>query len=1828
MKIYNKLFAIIIAMLGVTTLSAQTNIIADWDGGSNTGRPTSFGWTSSNTGRSWGTLNGSGARVSNTYSGYTKEDGSTYSYVADSEPSTQILWIRYNSTSETYTYTFSGLEAGKVYRFSGLVGWHNNSNAPTFTITVNGDKELAKVSKYCGTKQKLYQFSVDFYVPSNNTSENFTLKFNSNQGNDNMEALSGLSIAEVPEFTNASESTPYDATSWLKNPGFENGSSSLNAVNAPTDWKVTYDLAGWLDGNPVTDAPSEGNKCYNLWAGTVNSIDMQQTVYLPVGKYKVYADLRTDNVNNITNQGVYASVGGIVTKSDPITNVASTWNSLEGWNTLSATFSNGSEGDVIIGISSTGKGSGNAGWFQADNVRLEYLGFDLSVLNESLNSLIEAAQGIVTANEAAPKTIENLNVVISAAQSVEQNKDALEAVIANLSTAISTANATVTACLELRSYIALAEEMYEYSTADDKSAFLNAINQAKNGLSTATESAVINTLSADLLAAQKAYCLVASPAEGHPFDMTHLIVNPNFDDGTNGWAYNTGATNHGIATNQEGAITGKYYENWDWNSYVGSINQEITGLPNGTYQLTAAAFRDQLIDGASEQEAVYVFANDQYVVVNSTTPEFYTVEVAVKNGTLSFGIESKVKNYRWMGIDNVSLKFVAALDLSEFQTAYEEALAAAVAARDNAEYSVVTGLEKTNLLNAIAIVVEETKESYQEATSALTSATAAFIAAKGDYTTLAGEITIAKGLGMTDEQVDGVVANKTGVVAYQDLKVAEYNYIKETYTQTATLGSWTEDFAEDLDGEGYKAGGPKYLNEWGNATRTAKQTVKLPAGDYAISSIGRGQVGTSGYLYYKIGEGTNKVDFIMKGNRGRGVDVNGVANFSDTGEYNCNGEGFGWEYRFITFTLAEETEVEIGVSATFASAWVSIYAPMLYTTESAVKTLRLSEIASALSEAPSGKMNADVQAELTAAVTAAESASASNTIDELNVIASNLATAVAAAKTSVAAYDKLKKYIDMTKDFTDVATYESKYNNGEYTSDDVESVRRELNVVRFNAASEIFTNKVEVTGWTGALKDGEIEGQHWDGTSTTKYYDANSWTANYVGLVHTLSTELTLPAGSYVLKAAGRSSADATLSLSIKADENELSYVEYTGKGDTGKGIDTTGNANFSEEGTYALDNQGRGWEWEFAKFELDKETTVTLNVKCDYNDIQNRFGSFSDITLWMDDEAYVNVYGDAVNAPKSEAQALVDTKPMGTAENTALANAIAAAETKATTPAELNKQVEDLETAVAKAKAWVVEYNDAKAPLVAAFECFETDFNDGANGALRPMSDEAWLTLLEAVEVAAAAKDVTDSYDGFAQAAADFNAAMDAAEMEIIKFGGDATSLIKNADFTEGTTSYDYGNGQVVAPKEWTFNFGFDGWGDTKIIDGYLNVWAGGIRYADLSQTVNNLPNGTYKLSADIVTDANTNGDSWVAVYATPCNEDGIPNTELTARSKNVVQGEDGSVFANYEVYFNVEHGAAVIGVRTDKRYFKVKNFNLEYVSADAAKVANGILLQNVYVNRDVTSLDVTEVATDASGAEIYLNNPNAVIYANEGQVNWQNTVVNGEAESLVLTDGYEFNVTEDFTADAANYNRTFAQGTWLSVCVPFDFAIPEGVKVETLGEVNLAEKVFTFNEVTGTMEANTPYIIKNSTENAALFAALESVNVKATPADMTTAVEGTEFGSTYRTVTSTELMEEGAYDILFFGTDGQLYYLTEGSKAITFKPFRSYIRVERGLINWSDGVAARVRHSSDDFTGIDEVETDEEGEVVIYDLMGRRVTSMQKGRIYIVNGKKMLCK
>ena len=172
---------------------------------------------------------------------------------------------------------------------------------------------------------------------------------------------------------------PTDMTSYIANPSFESGTSS---------WTLTKTVSGWEDFKITTTAPSDGQSVYNLWAGSITSIDLSQTLTLPAGNYRLTADLRVGETTDITTQTIYATANGLTVRSaDAITTIASPWETIAGWNTLGVDFDvlyNGSK--VVVGAASTGNGSSAAGWFQLDNFRLYYLGCDIDVPDISLPS--------------------------------------------------------------------------------------------------------------------------------------------------------------------------------------------------------------------------------------------------------------------------------------------------------------------------------------------------------------------------------------------------------------------------------------------------------------------------------------------------------------------------------------------------------------------------------------------------------------------------------------------------------------------------------------------------------------------------------------------------------------------------------------------------------------------------------------------------------------------------------------------------------------------------------------------------------------------------------------------------------------------------------------------------------------------------------------------------------------------------------------------------------------------------------------------------------------------------------------------------------------------------------------------------------------------------------------------------------------------------------------------------------------------------------------------------------------------------------------------------
>lgn len=1359
--------------------------------------------------------------------------------------------------------------------------------------------------------------------------------------------------------------------------------------------------------------------------------------------------------------------------------------------------------------------------------------------------------------------------------------------------------------------------------------------------------------------------------EANPVDLTSMVSNTKA-----AW---TGATE---TPNYDGITMVARYAASDWTG--DALSQTISGLPVGKYQMEVycQAHSSWDTDVASEGATGYTYlsANEYKLDVpirnadGATTKALYTFEdMTITNGTLRIAVVNEKLAANWISVYVKSLTFLGpdktlseeaftanvanlnALSTNDVPTAFATKISNLKSTYGSADASSMTLTELTTANGDIQAVVDAHPSMVAAYADLQTLITLCTNYASEDYSNVENEaqrtaLTTAIATATTKGNNATSVAELTS--AYNTLEAARQTFVLVAYPtsgnsyemtfkianpsfETGDLTGWT--IVQYSSDTGVKANsnatyattgtdGNYLFNTYWQGVPIKQTLTNLPSGTYTMTAA----VASDGCTVYLTADSEHsagittsdktvfldtQIEFICTDGE---VTIGAVGGADgNAADHKAFTEDGYWWYKADNFRLTRTFD-----------------ATTMQTSLTALKTTA----ASLLEQAMEPSKKTALQSAYDKADTSSE-----NPFD-LSAWAAELETTIAAAQSSANDYSKIQEYINKTKVFVDeseVATYQNKYNNREYTSEDVEPVRRELNVMRFNAASEVFTQKIEVTGWTGDLANTLRNDQHWSG-NTVSYYDANSWVNNFVGLKHTLTTTITLPQGSYVLKAAGRSSSDATLRLNIKNGDTTIETVEYTGKGDQGYGIDTSGAANFSAEGIYAnpekdgngnvLSYIGRGWEWEFAKFELNAETTVTLLVEVDYNDIQNRFGSFSDITLWMDDDTYLSVNGGAIDAPLAQAKAL-NTLPMGNSEMSALTSAIALGEAEITTADQLNEALAALETAVANANTWRTAYNEAKAPLITEMELFESDYNDNSvvwsnKCAKGQLCTTIWQAYITAIQEAAVAKDVvTDGYDfethttalenaraavdasiavyanlqteiGYANAytlvvesnQTDYTAAIEAAQA--VWDGGTkedpsaeilAMQNFKVLDYNYVTETYE----GVATLDEWSGNSGstnkgehWDGTAESSYYD--YSRWSGDAGNFEVTQEYN-LPAGTYVLMA-------------------------------AGRCANV-DGTDAYIKVKEEkVYFDKKGGSG-FGISTDGK----ASFNPTETYANTT----GRGWEYRFIEFTLNSEETVTIGLGYTVADS--TNP----------LSWAGVCAPQlRAKKLTMTDKADIE-NETKEGYMVSYDREFTTDTWTTVIVPFDYELPGGVTAEKLNFIAFNgpdNNWISFEEVT-TLAANTPYILKNNSATDALFANLGIKTVYSTASTNSVEVSGATMKGTYKEITAAELVaqEGGDKDIIFINTKGEGRYIDNAQPAdITFPAGRAYIVVAGSTFDIANDVAPRftIFHGDDDINSIEETLNQKNEEEVIYDLAGRRIVKPTKAGIYIVNGKKMVIK
>ena len=458
------------------------------------------------------------------------------------------------------------------------------------------------------------------------------------------------------------------------------------------------------------------------------------------------------------------------------------------------------------------------------------------------------------------------------------------------------------------------------------------------------------------------------------------------------------------------------------------------------------------------------------------------------------------------------------------------------------------------------------------------------------------------------------------------------------------------------------------------------------------------------------------------------------------------------------------------------------------------------------------------------------------------------------------------------------------------------------------------------------------------------------------------------------------------------------------------------------------------------------------------------------------------------------------------------------------------------------------------------------------------------WTTVIAKAQAAAMAKDDLTSHEELTIATTDLNDALDAANTSIKEYA-DLKSAIENAN---------------------------------TIING------------------RNIGDGPFQRPQSAV-DALGSTDDEQAVYDA-AEKDGEEVTSLTEalRKGSVIElnaPEEGARYNMVMSYAGWEHdGKAVTylaGGRNDAGLY-----NIQYYAAPNANYAQAFTFTAVEGKTNCYTLSMTDV----DGNERYVCT--GVPYG--GNTSQLRTTTNAE-DALVVeviataTDGIHnlynteaknyiggqdagfFTVNSHTTfrlqeAQKAEVTLKFSSVGWATLILPFDAELPEGLIAYSCGDADETDGTLDLEEAES-LKANTPYLM-NSYSKGFTFSGYGL-------ADKDSYTDGL-FTGTY---VNYETTNNGKTYVLQ-NINGEVAFYLVGEKAQpTVKPNRIYMTYE------STNGAAAPRFSfgrGEGTTSVDNMEptANSQQPIVVYDLMGRKVTTMEKGGMYIVNGKKVVVK
>lgn len=463
-------------------------------------------------------------------------------------------------------------------------------------------------------------------------------------------------------------------------------------------------------------------------------------------------------------------------------------------------------------------------------------------------------------------------------------------------------------------------------------------------------------------------------------DVTDLYLVDADLSSLDGWG-NPGRT----AWKTDGAVN--VVEFWNWSNQFAFT--QVANLPAGYYRLAVNAFyRNGSQGDGTNNNMAWIMAGEKtqnVVALNSMADlsgyagsnDLYRAATAFSQGKFSnefdfnitgegtteveIGFKGTCPNSGWCILGPVKLYEYTSEDYIEdyrikvaaAEALYDSYMGAGVLAALKAavvDEATLTTVDKVlaaiNNLNEKIAAANTSINSYASLLAAINnpSYTPAF---SGSVETYNNAITAAQGVydaAEVDECTAAINALTNGIHAAYESDYStfandyEYDYstlLSQDLTQWAksdyVVMTGQEHWNAQPDQRYYEQSG----SDWGASawSHEASETPTLPAGKYVMSITARASADVTSTMSVKVGNNDAIiVSLANKGAEGRGIMTDGVGSYQDGTYANKGGIGYGWEYRFIEFTVAEESPVTIKFNSSVEGHvhnWVSIAAPLL-----------------------------------------------------------------------------------------------------------------------------------------------------------------------------------------------------------------------------------------------------------------------------------------------------------------------------------------------------------------------------------------------------------------------------------------------------------------------------------------------------------------------------------------------------------------------------------------------------------------------------------------------------------------------------------------------------------------------------------------------------------------------------------------------------------------------------------------------------------------------------------------------------------------------------------